>query len=115
MRILLADDQAEMRLLLRHWLAEPGWEVQEVRSGEELLARRDEDFDVFVVDHLMPPGIDGLETARRLRTAGDQRPILVISSFVAPPLAGEAAEIGVELAAKEDLPGLAARVGELGG
>jgi CheY-like chemotaxis protein len=114
MRILLVDDQAEMRTLLRHWLGGPGWEVFEAGSGEEVLERTDEPWEVLVVDHLMRPGMSGLDLARALREAGDERPIVVCSAFLPPPLEAEAREIGVEVAVKEDFPGLVKRLEQLG-
>jgi CheY-like chemotaxis protein len=110
MRILLVDDQADMRSLLRHWLGEPGWEVLEAASGEEAVAWDGGDWDVMVVDHLMDPGMSGMEVARELRRRGEERPIVVVSAFLPPPLEAEAAEIGVEVAVKEDFPGLIARL-----
>lgn len=114
MRILLVDDQADMRSLLRHWLAEPGWEVLEAASGEEALERDGDEWDVAVLDHLMEPGMSGVDVARELRRRGDERPILVVSAFLPPPLEAEAAEIDVGVAVKSDFPGLVARLEELG-
>src|SRR3954471_15253090 len=114
MRILLVDDQADMRALLRHWLNEPGWEVLEAASGEEALDWDGEPWDVLMVDHLMDPGINGMHVARALRGRGDERPILVVSAFLPPPLEAEAAELGIGLAVKEDFPGLVSRLKDLG-
>jgi CheY-like chemotaxis protein len=114
MRILLVDDQAEMRVLMRHWLAGPEWEVVEAASGEEALELRDDPFDVMVIDHLMRPGMSGLEVARALREAGDERPIIVCTAFLPPPLEAEAAAMNVAVAVKEDFPALVRRLEELG-
>src|SRR4051812_32980103 len=106
MRILLVDDQADMRTLLRHWLSGPEWEVTEAGSGEEALEFAEESWDVLVVDHLMRPGMSGLDLARTLRERGDERPIVVISAFPPPELEVAAREIGIEVAVKEDFPAL---------
>jgi CheY-like chemotaxis protein len=82
--------------------------------GREALERRDEAFDVLVVDHLMEPGMSGLDLARALREAGDERPIVICSAFVSPDLQDDAHEAGVEVAVKEDLPALVERVRALG-
>jgi CheY-like chemotaxis protein len=113
MRIFLVDDQAEMRVLMRHWLTGPQWEVLEASSGEEALERRGEPFDVMVIDHLMRPGISGLEVARTLRESGDERPIIVCTAFLPPPLEAEAAAMNVAVAVKEDFPALVRRLEEL--
>jgi CheY-like chemotaxis protein len=114
MRILLVDDHREFRLLLRQWLSEPGWEIIEATSGEEVLERREEPFDVLIIDHRLGPGVDGLEVARRLREAGDKRPVLVCSANISPMLEAQAREVGVEVAVKEDFGALRERVRELG-
>jgi two-component system response regulator MprA len=114
MRILLVDDHREFRTLLRQWLSEPGWDIVEARSGEEALERRDEPFDVLIIDHRLGPGADGLDVARRLREAGDKRPILVCSANISPALDARAREVGVEVALKEDFAALRERVRELG-
>jgi CheY-like chemotaxis protein len=114
MRILLVDDQPDMRLLMRSWLTQPGWEVVEATSGEEALELRADAFDVLVVDHLMDPGMNGLELARALREAGDERPIVICSAFVSPDLQAAAAETRAEVAVKQDFPVLIERVRALG-
>jgi CheY-like chemotaxis protein len=114
MRILLVDDHREFRMLLRSWLSEPGWEVVEATSGEEALERRDEAFDVLIIDHRLGPGVDGLDVARELREGGDRRPILVCSAAMSPALDARAREVGVEVAVKEDFAALRERVRDLG-
>ena len=69
MRILAADDEADVRLLLELALGEaPGVTLTVVTSGREAIERAvAEPFDLIVLDGLMP-GLDGAATCRRLKT-----------------------------------------------
>lgn len=68
MRILAADDEADMRLLLEVALGmDPAHHVTIVASGEEAIAcARLGIYDLVLLDGLMP-GLDGVETCRRLK------------------------------------------------
>ncbi|HUE38951.1 MAG TPA: response regulator, partial [Candidatus Binatia bacterium] len=66
-RVLVIDDEEMMRAMLGRELPRLGFEVATAAGGEEGVERsRNEDFSVAVVDILMP-GLDGLETLKRLR------------------------------------------------
>lgn len=68
MRVLAADDDADVRLLLDVALGmDPSITLTLVSSGDEaLVAAAAADFDLIVLDGLMP-GLDGAETCRRLK------------------------------------------------
>jgi CheY-like chemotaxis protein len=74
-RILVVDDHQINRLIVREMISSRGAEVGEAVSGEEALAaiRRAGDagrpYKIILLDMRMP-GIDGLETARQIRSAG---------------------------------------------
>ena len=66
-RILLVDDEKTLLEYLSKRLLRQGFIVKATFSGEEALeAAKEENYDVAVVD-LKMPGIDGVETQRRLR------------------------------------------------
>ena len=68
MRVLLADDQNEIRLLTREYLEKSGHRVLAVASGEEAWrAVRRESFDVVLLDEEMP-GMTGTEVLQKLRS-----------------------------------------------
>lgn len=69
--ILIVDDEAQLRKVIRLALARQGYSVSEVRSGEaalELLGRQE--FQMVILDRNMP-GIGGLETCKRIRRGSD--------------------------------------------
>lgn len=66
-KVLLVDDEEEFIELMSQRLETRGLKVVAVTSGEEALAMaEDRNFDVAVVDLAMP-GIDGIETLRRIK------------------------------------------------
>lgn len=79
-RILVIDDDPKIRSVVRRGLVYEGFRVTDAGSGEEGLDRaRDQTPDVVVLD-VMLPGIDGLEVCRRLRNAGDEVAILMLTA-----------------------------------
>ena len=68
MKLLCADDEPDLRTILELALSiDPGFEVEIVSSGTELLERASRgDYDAFLLDGMMP-GLDGYETCRRLK------------------------------------------------
>ncbi|KAA3628312.1 MAG: response regulator [Proteobacteria bacterium] len=78
-RLLVVDDQPELRSLLKRYLAQEGFQVDAVGDGAAMERYlRDHPVDLVILD-LMLPGDDGLTLARRLRSRGDQ-PIIIISA-----------------------------------
>ncbi|MEL6200828.1 MAG: response regulator [Pseudomonadota bacterium] len=79
-RVLVVDDDPELRALLRRFLTEHGFETRAVDGGSSMrreLARHPA--DVIVLD-LMMPGEDGLTICRRLRVDGEQIPIIMLTA-----------------------------------
>ena len=78
-RILIVDDEPELRRLLNRYLAAEGYRVAEAENGVAMQRYLDDhDVDLVILD-LMMPGEDGLTLARRLRNRGDQ-PIIILSA-----------------------------------
>ncbi|XYI03586.1 AAA family ATPase [Sorangium sp. So ce1128] len=93
--ILVVDDNAENRALLRDLLEPLGFELLEADSGERALAlTRERTPDVIVMDLAMP-GMDGYEVTRRLR----QRPELARVAIIASSASTSGAERHTSLSA----------------
>lgn len=70
-RILVVDDEPQIRRVLRATLTAQGYEFYEARTGEEALdAIRENRFDLVLLD-LNMPGIGGLETCRAIRSGSE--------------------------------------------
>ena len=79
-KVLVVDDDARIRDLLRRYLTQEGFEVMVAEDGKalnRLLLR--ETVDIIVLD-LMMPGEDGLSICRRLRAANDRTPIIMLTA-----------------------------------
>lgn len=80
MRVLVVDDDEDIRVSLRRALGLDGHEAVLARDGEEALAvLRAEPVDVAVLDRGLP-GIDGLEVCRRIRSAGLAVGVLMLTA-----------------------------------
>ncbi len=70
-RILIVDDEPQIRRVLKASLSSHGYEVNEAKSGEEALqAIRDQRFDLVLLDMNMP-GIGGLEACKEVRRSSE--------------------------------------------
>ncbi|MCP4539118.1 MAG: response regulator transcription factor [Chloroflexi bacterium] len=78
--ILVVDDEPAIVTVVRERLEREGFGVQAVASGEEALAHLETDAADLVVLDVMLPGIDGFEVIRRLRSAGDRVPVILLTA-----------------------------------
>ncbi|UJA20387.1 response regulator transcription factor [Thermoleophilia bacterium SCSIO 60948] len=80
MRVLLVEDDSKLAELLRGGMREEAIVVDVAASGEDALWMASSvGYEAIVLD-LMLPGIDGLETCRRLRADGVRTPILILTA-----------------------------------
>ena len=80
MRILVVDDDRAVRESLRRSLTFNGYTVETAGDGLEALEKVIADRPDLMVLDVMMPRLDGLEVCRRLRSAGDDLPILVLTA-----------------------------------
>lgn len=78
-RVLVVDDEANVREVLAQYLALEGWAVYQAGDGVEALAVAHAVPPDLVILDLMLPGIDGLEVCRRLR-ATSAVPVLMLTA-----------------------------------
>jgi two-component system response regulator MprA len=79
MRILVVDDDPEIRSLLKRGLAYEGYTVDLAEDGQQALEKALQTTPDLVILDVMMPGLDGLEVAKRLRAGGDV-PILLLTA-----------------------------------
>jgi two-component system nitrogen regulation response regulator NtrX len=79
-QVLLIDDEANIRRMLGALLRSEGYSVSEAPNGNAaLLLLEQADPDVVLLDLMMPPGPDGLETLTRMRERGRSAPVIMMS------------------------------------
>ena len=76
-KVLVVDDEAQIRTVLRGYLEAEGYDVAEAADGAEALAALRTEPPALVLLDVMLPGIDGLEVLRQLRGFSDAYVILV--------------------------------------
>jgi two-component system response regulator AtoC len=95
--ILLADDDGELRVVLRELLTGEGYEVQEVQRGDDVIAafNGDQPPDLVLMDVRMPNGLDGIEVLRELRGRLPRpMPFIVMTAYSTASVAIEATQLG---------------------
>ena len=93
-RVLIVDDEKNMRWVLGQALSGVGFEVGEAADGKEALTSVAElEPDVMVLDHRMP-GKDGMEVLRTLRSKGATFPIIMLTAHGNVATAVEAMRAG---------------------
>lgn len=95
-RILLADDDAEMRRLLASVLKSAGYRVEEAGDGDDLRARLralEGQFDLLVTDVQMP-GWTGLQALEWTKRHNPDVEVILITAFGDPDLHARAAALG---------------------
>ncbi|MHC4135326.1 MAG: response regulator transcription factor [Planctomycetota bacterium] len=79
-RVLLVEDDEHLAVGMAFNLRNSGYDVETATTGEQALQTMERHaFDLVLLD-LMLPGIDGLEVVRRIRLAGNTKPVLVITA-----------------------------------
>lgn len=93
-RILIVDDEPNVRLVFRTALEATGYLVTEAADGDAALAQlRKLPTELILLDLKMPV-VDGMETLQRLRDVGDETPVVVIAANGSVPDAVEAMKLG---------------------
>jgi putative addiction module CopG family antidote len=96
-RILLADDNADMRDYLKH-LLQPYYEVEAVTDGVAALAAARREIPDLVLSDIMMPEIDGLQLLRELRSESStcEVPIILLSARAGEESRVEGLEMGAD-------------------
>ncbi|MDO5390859.1 MAG: response regulator transcription factor [Eubacteriales bacterium] len=79
-KILIAEDDRELRMLFQRVLTQNGYAVRGVENGEEALAALELDYVDLIISDIMMPVMDGYALVRSLREANYQIPVLMITA-----------------------------------
>lgn len=117
-RILVVDDEADMRLAIREALTRNGYSVDVAGGGQEALGKLKQTAYGMVISDVKMDGMDGMEVLREIKKTAPHVPVLLISAFgtiekaveavkegavdfILKPFALEALESAVEKSLKE--------------
>ena len=94
-KILVVDDEEDLRLLLTDSLRREGFQVAAASSGREALALVEQEPPDLIILDLVMPEMDGIETLRRLRERGVTAKVLVLTAYGTAQQTREAMALGV--------------------
>ena len=80
MKILIAEDDRELRQLFSHVLISNGYTVTGVSNGQEALDAMENDYFDMIISDIMMPVMDGYALVRQLRESGNNIPIMMITA-----------------------------------
>lgn len=94
-KILVVDDIADQRAIATMMLSRLGYSVDTVDSGEAAVEYlKDKQADILVLDMVMQPGIDGLETYKRVIEFRPHQKAIIVSGFSESDKVIEAQKLG---------------------
>ncbi|MEM7328375.1 MAG: response regulator [Pseudomonadota bacterium] len=104
-RLILVEDNQDVRRAMTMMLRARGFSIDTYRSGTEFLMRRlEHGGDCLLIDYKMPR-IDGLEVMRRLRAGRDTTPGIMVTGYYSETLRQRALDAGyAEVFEKPTLP-----------
>jgi len=94
-RVMVVDDEADMRMALRLFLQNGGHEVEEAENGEDALTKlsNGSSYDLVLMDMRMP-GLDGLQTLTKLRETKKDLPVIMVTGYGSVDQTAEVLEKG---------------------
>ncbi|QNT79533.1 response regulator transcription factor [Entomobacter blattae] len=82
MRVLLVEDDPTVKNFIVKGLRQGGHEVEEAENGSDSLALAlAKDYDIIILDRMLPGEIDGLKVLQTLRKEGNTTPVLILSAL----------------------------------
>lgn len=80
LKILIAEDDRELRQLFSHVLTKNGYSVRGVANGREALDALDKEYFDLIISDIMMPEVDGYELVKTLRSTGNNTPVMMITA-----------------------------------
>lgn len=109
--LLVVDDVKEQRAIVTRMLEKIGYSVRAVSSGEEAVDYlKNNPVDLLILDMIMEPGIDGLETCKRVLEFRPEQKAIITIGFSETNRVKEAQSLGVGAYIKK--PFLLEQIGE---
>ncbi len=94
MKIAIVDDEKDMRLSIKQWLALSGYDTESYASAADALAAIGPDYRGIVISDIRMPGMDGMQFLRALMSRDSALPVIMITGHGDVPMAVEAMRLG---------------------
>jgi DNA-binding response OmpR family regulator len=81
MRVLVVEDEVKIAGAIKRGLELNGYAVDTVHDADTGLSYAvDDDYDIIILDHMLPGSFDGVVLAEKARAAGQTAPILILTA-----------------------------------
>src|SRR6266508_6818392 len=92
--ILVADDDASIRSLLKQLLTDEGYSISEAATGTEVVSQVGESSPDLVIMDVRMPELDGIEALPKVKSASPKTSVLIMTAFGSSNAAIKAMELG---------------------
>lgn len=94
-KILVVDDKPDMRVQITRWLREKKYETDTAQNGEEALAKiKTDEYNIVLLDLVMPGSIDGLTVLKRIRQENHEICVIIMTAYGSTEKTVEAIKLG---------------------
>ncbi|MGD9014617.1 MAG: response regulator [Candidatus Omnitrophota bacterium] len=94
-KVLVVDDEKDFSFIMEYWLKSKGYEVRVANDGYKGIELvKSFDPNIVLLDVNMP-GIDGLETLKRIREFNKDVPVIIITAYIAEERAAETSDYNI--------------------
>jgi CheY-like chemotaxis protein len=94
-KVLVVDDEKDFLFIMEYWLKTKGYEVKAATDGFKALELvKSFNPNIILLDVNMP-GIDGLETLKRIREFNKDVPVIIITAYIAEERAAETSDYNI--------------------
>jgi len=92
-KLLIVDDEVNMRELLKDFFEDAGFVVDVAEDGPQALEKMDESINIVISDNRMPV-MEGMELLDRIKDTYSETQVIIITAYSTPKLAVEAYKRG---------------------
>ncbi len=95
-KILVVDDETALCEMIHIFLSRCGYEVLKASSGDEALQKVKDDEPSLVLLGIKMPGLDGLETLRRIKQKGNSTTVIMLTAVADKNVKQKASDLGAD-------------------